>query len=267
MAWPSTLARTKNWGTEILTDADLEGQFDLVIDYINDALSSTTGHKHDATSSEGPKILTANIDDAAGTQGDIIVSTGSALSRLAVGTAGQIVKSDGTDPSWGTMTHAELPDGAVVNMVNTIDGTVSTHTTAIPSDASIPQITEGEEVMTLAITPKATTNIIRVDVVAIVGHDATGAKLAASLFNTDFHATNAAATGGADNLGNNSAMHTISFTYWCLASDLNGTTATTFRVRVGAQDGTTTTWNGVGGANLYGATEKSSITITEIKAS
>lgn len=62
MAWPSSLARTKNWGTEVLTDSDLEGQFDLIINYINDMMNATTGHKHDATTSEGPKINTSGLD-------------------------------------------------------------------------------------------------------------------------------------------------------------------------------------------------------------
>jgi len=55
-AWPSDSARTKNWGNETLTDADLEGQFDIVHTYINDMMDASTGHKHDATTNEGPKI-------------------------------------------------------------------------------------------------------------------------------------------------------------------------------------------------------------------
>ena len=67
MAYPSDLARTKNWGTEILTDADLEGQFDLIINWVMAALDDTTGHAHDGTSNNGPKIDTGGIaDDAVG---------------------------------------------------------------------------------------------------------------------------------------------------------------------------------------------------------
>ena len=55
-AWPSDSARTKNWGSETLTDADLEGQFDVIHTYINDMMDASTGHKHDATTDEGPKI-------------------------------------------------------------------------------------------------------------------------------------------------------------------------------------------------------------------
>lgn len=62
MAYPSDLSRTKDWGTEVLTDSDLEGQFDLIIDWVMAAMNATTGHKHDATSNEGPKInLTTSV--------------------------------------------------------------------------------------------------------------------------------------------------------------------------------------------------------------
>lgn len=58
MAYPSDLVRTKNWGNEILTDADLEGQLDLIINWVDALADETSGHKHDGTSNEGPKIAT-----------------------------------------------------------------------------------------------------------------------------------------------------------------------------------------------------------------
>lgn len=106
MAWPATSARSKNWGTEILTDTDLENELDILHTYLNDALNSSTGHKHDGTTSEGPKILTANIDDSAGTQGDAYYSSGSSFSRLSAGTAGQAYTTGGSgaNPSFAGMT-------------------------------------------------------------------------------------------------------------------------------------------------------------------
>src|SRR3990167_3576868 len=74
MAWPTNLARTKNWGTETLTDSDLEGQLDLIITYITDMMSSTTGHKHDATDNEGPKIATGGLDLSTITQNLVMTS-------------------------------------------------------------------------------------------------------------------------------------------------------------------------------------------------
>lgn len=57
MAYPSDLVRTKDWGTETLTDADLEGQLDLIIDWVDAMADESGGHKHDGTSNEGPKII------------------------------------------------------------------------------------------------------------------------------------------------------------------------------------------------------------------
>lgn len=57
MAYPSDLVRTKNWGTETLTDTDLEAQYDLIINWVMAMANETTGHKHDATENEGPKII------------------------------------------------------------------------------------------------------------------------------------------------------------------------------------------------------------------
>lgn len=73
MSWPSNSARTKNWGTEILTDADQEAQLDLLHAYNNDQLNSSTGHAHTGGTNDGPKItLTA----AAGVQGTLPIANG-----------------------------------------------------------------------------------------------------------------------------------------------------------------------------------------------
>lgn len=56
MAWPSSSARTKTWGTEILTSGDLDGQFDILHQYNNDQLNGTSGHTHSGGTSEGPQL-------------------------------------------------------------------------------------------------------------------------------------------------------------------------------------------------------------------
>lgn len=86
MAWPSASARTKAWGTEILTSADLDGQFDILHTYINDMLNSTTGHKHSGGTSDGPLIpLTSGIT------GTLPVANGGTGSTAAINTAGGVV--------------------------------------------------------------------------------------------------------------------------------------------------------------------------------
>lgn len=81
MAWPALLSRTKDWGTEILTDSDLEGQFDVIVNYVNDMMDASTGHKHDATTSEGPKILVSDLSLTSGVTGDYVLHNGTNLVR------------------------------------------------------------------------------------------------------------------------------------------------------------------------------------------
>lgn len=73
MAWPSNSARTKNWGTEVLTDSDLEAQLDLLHNWVNAALDSTSGHAHDGTTGNGPKIV---LTAAAGVSGTLPIANG-----------------------------------------------------------------------------------------------------------------------------------------------------------------------------------------------
>lgn len=56
--FPSDSIRTKNWGSEVLTDSDLEAQLDLLHAYFQAALNATTGHSHDGSSNQGPKLTT-----------------------------------------------------------------------------------------------------------------------------------------------------------------------------------------------------------------
>lgn len=119
MAWPSSSARTKTWGTEILTAGDLDGQFDILHTYNNDQLNGTTGHKHSGGTNDGPLLpLTTAISGVlpvanGGTNvasygvGDILYASASTtLSKLSPSSAGQALSSAGatTAPAFAGMT-------------------------------------------------------------------------------------------------------------------------------------------------------------------
>lgn len=145
----------------------------------------------------------------------------------------------------------------VVQVVNTQTGAVATGTTAIPYDDSIPQNTEGDEYMTLAITPKSATNVLKIDVV-FHGSGSGGALLVAALFQD----STAGALASSFDLNGSGYGHNIKFTYWMIA----GTTSeTTFKVRAGYDGAATTTFNGISSARKFGGVMASSIIITEIK--
>ena len=146
--------------------------------------------------------------------------------------------------------------GQVIQVVNTQTGAVATGTTTIPSDDTIPQITEGDEYMTLAITPNHASNKLKIEVVGFFS-DSSGGEVCVALFQDA--TAGALACGGVDIPGTQKGM--VSFTHYMAAGT---TSSTTFRVRAGGVSGTLT-FNGVGGARKFGGVLASSITISEIK--
>jgi len=127
--FPSDSIRTKNWGTEILTDADLEAQFDLLHAYLQACLNATTGHVHDGSANQGPKLTPANLVIASQAQGDVLyASSASAWARLGAGTDGQFLQTKGAaaNPVWanaGTLPHDRV--GMYVMQASTITITVA----------------------------------------------------------------------------------------------------------------------------------------------
>lgn len=101
--FPTDSVRTKNWGTEVLTDSDLEGQFDLLHTYIQALLNATTGHAHTGAANQGPKLSPANMVIASQAAGDTLyASSATAWARLAKGTAAQVLSMNAgaTAPQW-----------------------------------------------------------------------------------------------------------------------------------------------------------------------
>lgn len=148
--------------------------------------------------------------------------------------------------------------GDVVQVVNTQTGAVATGTTTIPWDDTIPQITEGTEFMTRAITPASATNVLRIEVVLNV--NATAVNYCVGALFQDATA-NALAAAAVYQEGASRAMQ-IRFTHYMVAGT---TSSTTFRVRAGTGGAATLTFNGEVGARKFGGVMASSITITEIK--
>lgn len=150
--------------------------------------------------------------------------------------------------------------GDIKQVVNYTTGAVATGTTIIPSDDTIPQNTEGDQYMTLAITPTASNSVLKIDVVVQLAHSAAGGRILAALFQDSTANALAASTQG---FVDASKPLMLSFTHYMTAGT---TSSTTFKVRAGSAQAGTTTFNGSAGARLYGGVSSSSITITEIAA-
>lgn len=147
-------------------------------------------------------------------------------------------------------------------MVSTTSSAVATGSTTIPLDDTIPQITEGDEYMTLAITPKSTTNILVIEVLAFITIGTADRFGIGALFQ------DATANALAAGIGYNAAASaTPSFMLPIRHTMAAGTTsATTFRFRAGPNAAATLSFNGRSGTRSFGAITKSSIVITEYKA-
>lgn len=136
---------------------------------------------------------------------------------------------------------------------------VATGTTTVPNDDTIPQITEGDEYMTISYTPKSATNILVIEAEAQATNSASN-NMAMALFvdtTADALASGVVLTAGT---GTNQRQ---SIRYKTVAGS---TTARTYRVRIGGNAAGTTTFNGQASARRHGDIPKSSIIIWEYKA-
>lgn len=127
-AWPTDSSRTKNWGSEVLTDSDLEAQFDLLHTYLNDAFDETTGHKHDGTANEGSGVLspvTLNLST---------VNVGSATISGTWSNLGSITTVDINGGTVNDISSLSLSTGATITELS-IDGTLAGDSdTAVPTE-------------------------------------------------------------------------------------------------------------------------------------
>ncbi len=148
--------------------------------------------------------------------------------------------------------------GDVVQVVNTQTGAVSTGTTTMPNDDTIPQNTEGNEYMTATITPASASNVLLITVVLHLA-SSVAQNMSAALFQDS---TANALAAAHQFVGASGSAFNVTFTHRMVAGT---TSATTFKVRAGGNNAGTTTFNGVSGTRVLGGVLASSITITEIK--
>jgi hypothetical protein len=144
--------------------------------------------------------------------------------------------------------------GKLLQTVYNRTGTGATGTTLIPFDTTIPQITEGDEYMTLAVTPTSATSLLIVDVVWIGSNSAVN-NMGVALFKD---ATASALTAAAATVTAANATVNIKFKYIMVSGS---TAATTFRVRAGGGAAGTTSFNS---GTTFGFVMCSSMTIQEV---
>lgn len=202
------------------------------------------------------------------TKGDLL-TFGTTETRLGVGANNKVLTADSAQTlgiKWGdgySPTVNNALSGSVIQMVNYQTGAVSSLSTGFPDDDTIPQNTEGDEVLSLSITPNSTTNeLVIIVVVHISKNSGNGGTHIAALFQDS--TVDAIAVGATCTAVNNQTPQQITFVHKMAAGT---TSSTTFKVRAGAGGvGVANTFNGIAGNRMYGGVYASSITITEFKA-
>ena len=134
--------------------------------------------------------------------------------------------------------------------------TVVTCNTVIPIDDTIPQNTEGNEVITVTVTPTSATNRLRIEFSAN-GSASVDNQTTVALFQ-DTTAGALAASGAYMT----TAGHMLSLSHEMAAGT---TAATTFKIRVGPGSSTTYINAGSGGTRRYGGVSAARLRVTEIK--
>ena len=151
--------------------------------------------------------------------------------------------------------------GAIAQQVRASYTTYTSTSATIPFDDTIPQNTEGTELMTLAITPKSATNRLRIEFSATFRDGGTSGAMAVALFQDST----------ADALQTRPMIFTATDSsqvmYFEYEMAAGTTSATTFKIRYGVSAGSITIYvNGNRTARQFGATQAAWLTITELTA-
>ena len=149
--------------------------------------------------------------------------------------------------------------GKVLKMVYVFTGAYATGSTTMPFDDTIPQNTEGNEVMTLAITPTSASSKLLINVDVCGSSDVQG-NWTAALFRDSTADALTATQVKASNVTADQNDHC----HLSWVADSSSTSATTFKVRCGQNNAGAWYFNGENGSRLFGGVANSGITIMEI---
>lgn len=148
----------------------------------------------------------------------------------------------------------------IVQVVRDTNAVYTTLGTQMPADNTIPQITEGDEILSVSITPKSATSTLRIRAVLSVGHGAAGGQICAAIF---VDATANALNAGGISAGNSALLETLVLEHAVAAGS---TSARTYRVRAGSGTTTDAYLNGNATARIFGGVAISSLEVEEILA-
>lgn len=183
-------------------------------------------------------------------------STSGYAELAASATAGNVIL---TLPSTAGTLDRTNRAGNILQVVETSYTTSSSTVSAIPLDSTIPQNTEGTEILSASITPASSSNKLLIEVsLPFIDADAARA-ICVALFQDS---TANALAGGITVIAANNYSEAVSFTHYMTAGTAS---STTFKVRYGPNAGTAYI-NQRAGGETYGNICAARLIITEIAA-
>jgi hypothetical protein len=201
------------------------------------------------TITHGAALVLPRDTDIVATAGDFLIGYAVALNSVVVL---QYLRADSP--------LAYFTTGTVIKRTIATTATFASGTTTLPADDTIPQSTEGDEYLTIAVTPVLSTSAIRLTVNGYCSGDPNIILSAALFQDTTAGAFFATSIGN----GNNSSRYAgFSFTTEVAAAS---TTARTYKLRMGTSNGTTLGVLGTASARTYGGVGQLSIIAEEIAA-
>jgi hypothetical protein len=213
---------------------------------LSTAASSITGQVSVANGGTGASTLTAN---------NVILGNGtSAVQFVAPGTTGNILTSNGT--TWTSTAPAS--SSKLVQQVISTSSALASGAGTIPFDDTIPQNTEGNEFLTVSITPTSASNYLMIEVNALLSNS-TGNSVIGAIFQDSTANALAATSNTPPNVGSGQ--------FFVLRHRMTAgtTSSTTLKFRAGAIAAATTYLNAnSSGTRLFGGVAASLITVTEI---
>jgi hypothetical protein len=148
--------------------------------------------------------------------------------------------------------------GTIAQVVSDTEVTYTTLGTLLPYDNTIPQNTEGDEVLSVAITPINASSILRIRAVLNVGGGSGDVTSAALFVDTT---ANALAAASMQNASTAAGMYTLYLEHEVTAGS---TTARTYKIRAGSDSATDAFLNGNTLGRKFGGVAVSSLTVTEV---
>lgn len=136
-------------------------------------------------------------------------------------------------------------------------------TATIPDDDTIPQNTEGTEILSVSITPQSTTSTVKITFAGFGATSSNLVEIVSALFRDTVANALCAATHSCGDGGTLSAGNQIVQTSLVYEFVPGSTNAITFKLRVGATGGTLR-MNGISTARRFGGVAQCSLLVEEI---